>query len=219
MAAMETSDESERSSHSSPSSSIASTENGESGGAPEGNKKALWSACGYGDLNIVKQYMIDYKAAGTLEDELRRVDVEFGGTPLHWACLNGHIKVVHVLLQAGAHPDHRDKHNATPLHLAADSGYTNVVQALIESGAALELQDDGGHTPLHIAALHGDLQLVQILLSTISDHPSDLDLEDLDAKTALQLAVESSHMAVANALKQAARQPPRAAAGETVRGE
>ena len=61
---METSDESERSSHSSPSSSVASTENGESGGAPAGNKKALWSACGYGDLTIVKQYMIGGCCAG-----------------------------------------------------------------------------------------------------------------------------------------------------------
>lgn len=46
-----------------------------------------------------------------------------GSTPLHFACANGHVNIVVILLQHGAHPDRADKHGVTPEALARESGH------------------------------------------------------------------------------------------------
>lgn len=51
-----------------------------------------------------------------------------GSTPLHFACANGHINIVIILLQHGAHPDRADKHGVTPEALARESGHENCAE-------------------------------------------------------------------------------------------
>lgn len=46
-----------------------------------------------------------------------------GSTPLHFACANGHVNIVIILLQHGAHPDRADKHGVTPETLARENGH------------------------------------------------------------------------------------------------
>ena len=46
-----------------------------------------------------------------------------GSTPLHFACANGHVNIVIILLQHGAHPDRADKHGVTPEAVARESGH------------------------------------------------------------------------------------------------
>jgi len=46
-----------------------------------------------------------------------------GSTPLHFACANGHVNIVIILLQHGAHPDRADKHGVTPEALARECGH------------------------------------------------------------------------------------------------
>ena len=46
-----------------------------------------------------------------------------GSTPLHFACANGHVNIVIILLQHGAHPDRADKHGVTPEALARENGH------------------------------------------------------------------------------------------------
>ena len=46
-----------------------------------------------------------------------------GSTPLHFACANGHINIVVILLQHGAHPDRADKHGVTPEAVARENGH------------------------------------------------------------------------------------------------
>jgi len=42
-----------------------------------------------------------------------------GRTPLHWACLNGRIPIVRLLLEKGAEANVRDTENHAPLDLAS----------------------------------------------------------------------------------------------------
>lgn len=57
------------------------------------------------------------------------------GTPLHAACRNGHVAMVHVLVQAGACVDSLDKDQYTPLMLACQLGNAHIVRYLIGAGA------------------------------------------------------------------------------------
>ena len=53
-----------------------------------------------------------------------------GSTPLHFACANGHINIVIILLQHGAHPDRADKHGVTPEAVARESGHDNCAEII-----------------------------------------------------------------------------------------
>lgn len=62
------------------------------------------------------------------------------GTALHAACSGGHLSVVHILLQAGAHLDVLDRDHNTPLMLAAVSNHNDIVKYLVKAGANVMLK-------------------------------------------------------------------------------
>ena len=88
-------------------------------------------------------------------------------TPLHLACLHGHISVVHI------HKDHthlrsvrewRDAEGNTPLHLACSGGNAGIVELLIDSGADAKATNNLNEMPLHIAVHCGHVPIAQFLL-------------------------------------------------------
>lgn len=111
-----------------------------------------------------------------------------GQTALHAACTNGHLAVVHILIQSGAALDKMDLSQNTPLISSLNTGHNDVVKYLIQSGASTalkvriilswlialydmrrnllyRLQAEGGMTSLHFAAKYGNLEACHYIMT------------------------------------------------------
>ncbi|RVW17600.1 hypothetical protein CK203_096721 [Vitis vinifera] len=60
-------------------------------------------------------------------------------TPLHWACLNGHIEVVKNLILFGANVTALNSHERTPMDEAVSRGKMDVIDAINAAVAQVEL--------------------------------------------------------------------------------
>jgi len=78
-----------------------------------------------------------------------------GWRALHAAACNGHLDVVHRLLQAEADVNVGDEEDWSPLHYAADKGLTELCSALIDNGAELNGQTLEGYSALYVACQAG----------------------------------------------------------------
>lgn len=58
-----------------------------------------------------------------------------GWTPLHYACTNGHVEVIRLLLERHAYIDAESPNGTTPLMMAAHYGTPGAVKLLLEEGA------------------------------------------------------------------------------------
>ncbi|KAJ1461432.1 ankyrin repeat-containing domain protein [Pelagophyceae sp. CCMP2097] len=94
---------------------------------------------------------------------------------------------------ASALVNSRDEDGLTPLIHACDSENAAHAVALLKAGARPDDADPDAATPLHYAALLGTLPLAQILM----DHGADRTLLDADGNTALKVARDNGHAAVA----------------------
>ncbi len=83
-------------------------------------------------------------------------------------------KIVRLLLEAGADPDHETNEGETALLRAAAEGDQGAVRLLAKAGADIEARDRQGRTPLLAAAEGGSDDVVQWLL----DHGSDPQVQD-----------------------------------------
>ncbi|XP_058861025.1 ankyrin repeat and SAM domain-containing protein 1A-like isoform X2 [Acipenser ruthenus] len=116
-----------------------------------------------------------------------------GYTPLHHSALNGHSKVVEVLLRNEALTNIADNKGCYPLHLAAWKGDQQIVKLLIHQGPShpklneqssvdnkefkrcgpfdpyINAKNNDNETPLHCAAQYGHSQVVQLLLEELTD--------------------------------------------------
>ena len=109
-------------------------------------------------------------------------------TPLHCAA---NEDVARVLVEAGARPNARDKHEQTPLHRAVVNRYLDVAAYLIdEAGASLNVRDDRGRMPLHWSAIKDDASTAIVLLRAgAMPYP-----KDHDGSTPLRLAMTRGSM-------------------------
>ena len=86
-------------------------------------------------------------------------------TPLQHAAEGGHVKIVELLLQAGADIHNSDDRFITPLHLAAAGGHTETAALLIARGAHLEIPSLCGYSPLHYAVMHDRDTTTELLVA------------------------------------------------------
>lgn len=79
------------------------------------------------------------------------------------ASMQGHEKMVDLLITRGARVDHQSSDGATPLLCAAEHGRGNIVKKLLEAGANPKLKHRNGMTALQLADAQGRTRIVRLL--------------------------------------------------------
>ncbi|MCY4541209.1 MAG: ankyrin repeat domain-containing protein [Rhodobacteraceae bacterium] len=112
-----------------------------------------------------------------------------GLMPLHTATSAGHVKLVNILLHAGANPDAPSaaKHRNAPLHFAALGSKPEMVSALIDGGANLR-PPVTWYTPIMLAARWGRSGRVLARLLELGANPHETNW---NGSTLLHLAAEN----------------------------
>lgn len=160
--------------------------------------RALRAAAAVGSGTIVKLLLA---SKWLTRSDVRAVEVEDQPSALHDAVLNGHRRVVDILINNREPINSRDERSRTPLHLASMMGYPQIVSALIDGTEAdtkteVNAQDHLGRTPLHYAALYGYDEVVKVLLTA----NAKFDNKDAQGETALHLAAREQRSTVIDKL-------------------
>jgi len=118
--------------------------------------------------------------------QVNAVSEATGRTPLLIAAGRpGAAGVVRLLLEKGADPKARDKHNETTLLRAASSGDPNIMKLLIDRGVDINTASSpGGVTPLLEAIAQNDIEILDMLIAK----GADLKARDREGYTVLTSA-------------------------------
>ena len=114
-----------------------------------------------------KEYFLEiYNQINSLPDnkKIKNYQDENGNTALHYACDEGNIKIVEILIGLKCDPNIKNSSNSTPLHLSAKRGYFDISKKLIEFGALIDVEDSEKNSPLHYACQNNYIELIKYLL-------------------------------------------------------
>jgi ankyrin len=100
---------------------------------------------------------------------------------LQLAAKIGHLGITAMLLEAGAHINHKDSERKTALIYASEEGHSKVVSRLLLAGADINSADREGLTPLHCATRYGKKEVVELLLKA----DANVDALNKEGRTAL----------------------------------
>ncbi|XP_071723234.1 uncharacterized protein [Rutidosis leptorrhynchoides] len=117
----------------------------------------------------------------------------FDETPLHVACILGHVPFAKALL---AHKRdlamELDSQGRMPLHLASANGYVEIVRELLQSDPlACLVHDEDGRTPLHLATMKGRINIV---IELVKARPEVAEHRLSHGQTALHLGVRHNRL-------------------------
>ena len=153
---------------------------------------------------------------GGVVTDMRHAKDACGRRPLHIAALNGHLKMLMMLMtmeeveveemeveeMAEKGMEERDNEGNTPLALAVSKGHVDVVQYLLDQGA--DVNDDGcakgKRTLLHIGVGFGHKEVVSVLLKNVK--MIDITKKDVMGVTALELAKKMGHIDIVEMLEE-----------------
>ncbi|EEY56581.1 uncharacterized protein PITG_10128 [Phytophthora infestans T30-4] len=133
--------------------------------------------------------MTELLTAGAMLDA---VDAD-GQTPLLQACLGGKLKIVRLLLNAGANPAHQNKQAHSPLHyLSAFCRDRQLLRDIIANGADVNAKSMKLNTPMHFAAMNGNEVATQVLL----EYGASASVINEDKRSVVYLAKKWRHRSV-----------------------
>ncbi|KAK2633155.1 hypothetical protein EUGRSUZ_L00439 [Eucalyptus grandis] len=117
----------------------------------------------------------------------------FDETPLHVACMLGHVHFAKALL---AHKKdlamELDSQGRTPLHLASANGYVEIVRELLQLDPfACLVHDEDGRTALHLAMMKGRINIV---IELVKARPEAAKHRLSHGETALHLGVKHNRL-------------------------
>lgn len=121
-------------------------------GTPKIYMSCLYTACEKGYLDIVKVFI---KCKIDISNKPKKY------TPLHIACIYGHINIVEYLLSIGANLNISDDNGQSPLYFACSHGHLEIVELLISRGAIVNTKYDA----LYIACFNNHVPVVKALIS------------------------------------------------------
>lgn len=141
-----------------------------------------------GDLVNAESAILAARSAGpdSLRALLSAADDISGNTPLHMAAGNGHIRMLKLLLDAGAPRDKRNSSGSAPLHYSAVGKAVECAEALVNAGADLFIENNAGATPLDDAICVGggmDGEVAKLLMTAAEKQAANIDGPDLAAGT------------------------------------
>ena len=104
-------------------------------------------------------------------------DKENGSTPLLWACQNGHLNVVKILLQNNANLFATSDCGHTALHFAVQSGEVELVEMLVKKGLDIDGQNKENPnvfvkvtlSPLNTAIFEDKMEILTLLIEKGAD--------------------------------------------------
>ncbi len=152
---------------------------------------SLHTAARAGNVSEVKKQLASgvNPNSGTFPWNLRH-SLFANNKPLHFAAADGHIEVVRLLLEDGAHVSATNEGGETPLHYAANHGHIEVVKVLLDNGADVSAKGTGCGTPLQWAARNGQIKAAELLLA----RGADVNQRGGGGRTALHDAVTHEHI-------------------------
>ncbi|XP_071148307.1 ankyrin repeat domain-containing protein 7-like [Mytilus edulis] len=117
-----------------------------------------------------------------------------GDTALHEAVLNGHLKLIRLLLKKAVNLDINVKNGQgeTPLMVAVHQDQIDVVKHLHKAGASIHETDHIGRSALLIASEQGSEKCCQYLMK----HGVDMQMRDSLGHSALFYALHSTKLSV-----------------------
>lgn len=143
-----------------------------------------------------------HKALRTIKEQIEiasnlivkgvNVNVKDTVTPLHLAVETENVKIIKLLLKAGADTNSKDVNENTPLHVAVRVKNINILQLLLEAGANVNAKNCLESTPLHSAVnpplgTSVDVNILKILLEA----GADVNAKEYDEFTPLHAVLES----------------------------
>ena len=141
-----------------------------------------------------------FAARATNEDliEVQKAVTKLGvvgdlSTPVHQAAMNGHVKLLELILMTKYDMNSRDRRCGwTPLHWACLNGKAETVQWFFrcskEYGINLNARDEYGLTVLHLACYSRHTETVRLILNNLKEFTIEIkDAQDNYGKTALDL--------------------------------
>lgn len=121
-----------------------------------------------------------------LENRIDPNECVSGWTLLHCAAKEGHVGMVQLLLDHGAHVDSKTPFNGTALHVAITHQRVEVIELLLRSGADPKLTDSEERTALHLQLQCSDgpsqpVRFTKLLL----ERKASVEAKDNNGHTAL----------------------------------